>query len=100
MYLTHSAVRRYGGIYVDVDAVALRPFGPVFRRSVLTTKVRYYKTDMQNIKKQILNKVFVLLNTIYVVHGYSQFLTKNHKIHIFFFHLQQLRLLSGFKATF
>ena len=35
-------------------------------------------------KKQILNKVFVLLNTIYVVHGYSQFLTKNHKIHIFF----------------
>ena len=25
-------VQRYGGIYVDVDAVAKRPFGPVFSR--------------------------------------------------------------------
>ena len=25
-------VRKYGGIYVDIDAIAKRPFGPLFAR--------------------------------------------------------------------
>ena len=34
---------------MDVDAVALRSFGPVFHRSVLT-RGRYHKPDIQNIE--------------------------------------------------
>lgn len=29
-------IYRFGGIYVDIDSVALRPFGPVFLRSFVT----------------------------------------------------------------
>lgn len=36
--LRMEIVQRYGGIYVDVDAVAKRPFGPVFSRSFLTLR--------------------------------------------------------------
>merc|ERR1712083_307908 len=36
--LRMEIVRRYGGIYVDVDAVAKRPFGPLFTRSFLTLR--------------------------------------------------------------
>merc|ERR1711971_60013 len=33
-----GTVRRYGGIYVDIDAIAKRPFGPLFSRSFLTLR--------------------------------------------------------------